>query len=216
MKPDTRTVAATAPYLCWMALMLALPTGAAAYAVRAACCAALLAAYAVAVRPRLRCGASSLALGAAVGLAVFAAWAWPERFGWYVKFFVVGSPGPATAPSAYDPAVCGWPLSLARLAGSAFVIAPAEELFFRSFLYRRLQSRDWTSVDMRRLDFGAFAWTVGLFALEHDRILAGAVAGAAYGLLAVRRGIGAATVAHVVTNFALGAYVIWRGAWEFW
>ena len=63
----------------------------------------------------------------------------------------------------------------------------------------------------------AFLWMVGVFALEHHtRIGVGAMAGAAYGLLAVRRGLGTAIVAHAATNLALGLYVIHTGEWGFW
>ena len=99
----------------------------------------------------------------------------------------------------------------------AFVIAPAEELFFRNFLYRWLQKGgDWTSSCLRRFDLSAFLWTTALFALEHDRYLAGAMAGAAYGALAIRKGLGAAIVAHVTTNLVLAVYVIARSEWAFW
>ena len=131
----------------------------------------------------------------------------------------LGLAGQAASPgqSPYDPAVCGWTLTWVRLAGSAFVIAPVEELFFRSFLYRWLQKGDWTKVPLSRFDLAAFLWTAGVFALEHHtRLAAGAMAGAAYGLLAVRRGLGAAIVAHVVTNLALGLYVVQTGEWGFW
>ena len=103
-----------------------------------------------------------------------------------------------------------------RLFGSAFVIAPAEELFFRSFLYRRLQSPEWRDDSLRRFDMSAFLWMAGLFALEHNRIVAAVVAGAAYGIVYIRRGIGAAIIAHVVTNLVLALYVIKTGAWAFW
>jgi CAAX prenyl protease-like protein len=103
-----------------------------------------------------------------------------------------------------------------RLAGSAFVIALAEELFFRSFLYRWLQNRAWTTVSPRAFDPNAFLWMVALFALEHDRWLAGAMAGALYGLVYLRKGLAAAVLAHMVTNLGLGLYVIWRGEWGFW
>ena len=47
-------------------------------------------------------------------------------------------------------------------------------------------------------------------------IFAGAMAGAFYGLVAIRQGVGAAVVAHVVTNLLLGLYVIHTGQWGFW
>lgn len=215
------TLGAAVPYLLWMALMLALPATAGGYAVRTFLTfAALFFLY-----PRMSAEAAdrgghpvwaALLWGTAVGVAVCALWVWPERFDWYRRFFVVGGGTAAPAVSPYEPSVCGWPLTLWRLAGSAFVIAPAEELFFRSFLYRRLQSRDWTGVRLSDFDLSAFLWTVGLFALEHDRLAVGAIAGAAYGWLAIRRGLGAAILAHVVTNLLLGLYAIRFGEWGFW
>lgn len=214
------TLGAVAPYLLWMILMTALPASAAGYAVRTFLTFVAL----LFLWPRMSAAATdrgarpvreTLAWGTAVGVAVCVLWVWPERFDWYRRLLVVGS-GTAAPVSPYDPSVCGWPLTLWRLAGSAFVIAPAEELFFRSFLYRRLQARNWTSVRLSAFDLSAFLWTAGLFALEHDRIAAGAMAGAAYGLLAVRRGLGAAILAHAVTNLLLGLYAIRFGAWGFW
>ena len=91
-------------------------------------------------------------------------------------------------------------LKLVRLVGSAFVISVAEELFFRRFLMR----------------FAGFWWMVLLFAVEHDRWLAGAFAGLLYGWLALRKGLLSAIVAHVVTNLALGIYVLETKNWQFW
>lgn len=216
---------AAAPYAVWMALMLALPSSAAGYAVRTCASAAVLAASWFALSrasarnsgPRLS-GVGCAAWGALAGIAVAVLWIAPEYSGFYRDWCVIGdvpSPSdPQTSP--YSPAECGWALTWARLAGSAFVIAPAEELFFRSFLYRRLQSPAWRDDALRRFDLSAFLWTAGLFALEHNRIVAAFVAGAVYGIVYVRRGIAAAVVAHVVTNLALAMYVVKTGAWAFW
>ena len=87
-----------------------------------------------------------------------------------------------------------------RLVGSAFVISVAEELFFRKWL----------------IGFAGFAWMVALFAVEHDRWLVGAIAGAIYGALCLRRGLFAAIVAHATTNLVLGLWVLRTGQWQFW
>ena len=211
--------AAVAPYAAWMALMTLLPAAAWAYALRSAATAAiLLFAIVSALRGRVEFrpgGVAALAWGVAAGLAVFALWVWPERFEWYRRFLTVGASAVAES-SPYSPAVCGWHGTTARLLGSAFVIPVAEELFFRSFLYRWLQKGEWTEVDPSKFDFSAFLWTVALFAVEHNRIAAGAAAGAVYGLLAVKKGLGAAIVAHATTNLVLGLYVIRSGLWGFW
>ena len=216
---DRKTIAAVLPFGLWIALMTLLPATAGAYALRSGVVAvALLFAWRV-FGARWRMSFDAVAWGLAAGFAVAAFWIFPESCDWYRRWVLwpVGEIPPAAGPSPYDPATCGWALTVAKLAGSAFVVAPAEELFFRSFLYRRLQSRNWLDVPMASFDASAFAWTVGLFCLEHPpRFVVAALCGALYGLLAMRKGIGAAIVAHVSTNLLLALHVIWRGEWAFW
>ena len=159
-----------------------------------------------------------LCIGLFGGLVVNVLWIAPEYSTWYRTWMElpIGELPPASGPSPYEPSVCGWPLTIVKLIGSAFVIAPVEEVFFRSFLYRRLQARDFRAVPLSRFDLSSFLWMVFLFTLEHDRPVVAALAGAAYGLLAIRFGLGSAIVAHVVTNLALGLHVICRGEWWFW
>lgn len=224
--PNRETVAAVAPYALWMALLFGLEATAANYAWRtgltlAALAAALCLGRAMR-RPWWRGAGRGLGWGVLVGLVVCALWILPESIPWYRDFSLLGAIGlgggaGAAEPSPYEPSVCGWALTWVKLFGSAFVIAPVEEFFFRSFLYRWLQQARWTEVDPARFDLSAFLWMVGLFALEHHtRLAAGAMAGAFYGLVAIRQGIGAAVVAHVVTNLLLGLYVIHTGQWGFW
>ncbi|MBR1586913.1 MAG: CAAX prenyl protease-related protein [Kiritimatiellae bacterium] len=222
-----------APFVTWIALQMALPATAAGYAIRAAATAAVgLACLAALKGPKDIKGAngpdglrkfalplSRQALaGLAGGLLVCALWIAPEYSGWYRTWLElpIGVPPPAPGPSPYEPSACGWPLTVAKLVGSAFVIAPAEEVFFRSFLYRRLQAEDFRAVPLSRFDISSFLWTVFLFTLEHDRPVVAAIAGAAYGMLAIRLGLFAAIVAHVATNLALGLHVICWGEWWFW
>ena len=118
---------------------------------------------------------------------------------------------------AFSPAEAGWPLTVSRLLGSAFVIAVAEEYFFRGLVYRWIRANDFTAVPLARYDAAAFWIVVGLFAIEHDRWFMGAVAGIAYGLLAIRSGrLRPAIVAHVTTNLVLGIYVLVSGQYGFW
>lgn len=208
------------PFAAWMGLMVILPPTALSYAVRSA--ATLLIGVACLAFGNRRPGqpptvemhrhpgraAAHVSIGILVGLVVFALWtalpSWPFA-------------EPDTqAQSPYDPSVCGWPLTIAKLIGSAFVIAPVEEVFFRSFLYRRLIARDIRSVPLSQFDASAFLWTVLLFTLEHNRPIAATITGVAYGLLAVRFGLGSAIAAHVTTNLVLAAFVIHKGAWQFW
>ena len=216
------------PFAVWIGLQCILPQTAAYYALRSG---ATLAALAVSLA--LSVNAHSLSplcvgkalvsqvWGIAVGIAVAAMWILPEHCAFYREWilwpFGVPTPEPS-APSPYAPEACGWALTWAKLAGSAFVIAPVEEWFFRSFLYRWIQrGRNWRSVDMRKFDMGAFLWTVALFSLEHSpRFAVAAACGAMYQILAIRRGLAAAVTAHVTTNLLLALYVIRSGDWGFW
>jgi membrane protease YdiL (CAAX protease family) len=231
--PGPATRAHVVPFLAWMVLLTLTSRAdwprAAAYAVRTALCLGALVyfrpwRYYTGFRPR------HLVPAVAAGIGVFALWIAPEvGMGGrpsllrelYLRFGILpfGIP-PALLkpwPSPYDPAVCGWPLTLIRLAGSAFVIAIAEEFFWRGYLYRRLQNHDFLAVDPGRFDRETFWLVAGLFGLEHQRYLVGAMAGAVYGYLYLRtRDIRAVCVAHATTNFLLGLYVIRTGLYVFW
>ena len=104
-----------------------------------------------------------------------------------------------------------------RLVGSALIVPPLEEVFFRSFVYRSIARADFLSVPL-----GAFLWmpflvTALLFGFEHHQWLAGILCGFAYqGLVIWKQRLGDAITAHAITNFLLGVWVVWKGAWQFW
>ena len=216
------------PFAVWIALQSLLPQTALNYAIRSAATLAALALCLVLAhrgdgpRPaRTRFSFSALFVGLAAGLFVAAFWILPEHMAFYRRWILwpFGVPVPEpSGPSPYDPAVCGSALMWMKLAGSAFVIAPVEELFFRSFLYRWIQRAErWREVELSSFDAQAFIWTVALFALEHSpRFVAAAACGAVYQLVAMRRGLASAIAAHVTTNLALAVYVIHFGDWGFW
>lgn len=121
------------------------------------------------------------------------------------------------SPPPYAPETCGWPLAVVRLLGSAFVISFIEEFFWRGFIGRWIAARDFRSVDLGVFVRNAFFITALLFGLEHDRWLVGIVAGLAYGALVLKtRDLWAAGIAHALTNFLLGLYVLSSGAYGFW
>ena len=186
------------PFAAWMILMTVLPSTVGGYAVRTAVTAAMLAAG---WRQGLKTSfvsrlTSSLLPGLLVGLAVFAIWILPEQFDlpWYRRFCIIGEGGTQAVAEASAAMIA------VRLVGSAFVISVAEELFFRKWL----------------ISFAGFWPTVALFAVEHDRWLVAAVCGVLYGWLYLRRGLGAAIVAHATTNLVLGLWVLGTGQWQFW
>ena len=207
------------PFAVWMGLMFVLPATAESYAIRSAATLATgIVCWIIHRKDRSTatqevgtCAGNafvSAISGILVGLAIFALWIWAPAWPYSEPVAPEGLP--------YAPQTCGWPLTIAKLIGSAFIIAPAEELFFRSFLYRKLIARDFTSIPLSKFDLSAFLWVVFLFTLEHDRPIAAAITGAAYGLLAIRFGISSAIIAHVTTNFVLALHVIFNNAWQFW
>jgi CAAX prenyl protease-like protein len=69
---------------------------------------------------------------------------------------------------------------------------------------------------------GQFGWTpflatAAIFGFAHHEWLAGILCGFAYqGLVCWKKRLGDAMTAHAITNFLLGVWVVWRGAWHFW
>lgn len=195
-----KTVALTLPYVVWMAMMFFLPPTPECYAARTLSvlmllvpCFIYLVRHQAIIHSNRRLG-DTLLWGAVAGFAVAFIWVWPEQFEFYRRWFIIGEGG----TDAVDESSMA--LKLVRLAGSAFVISVAEEMFFRRWLMK----------------YAGFWWMVALFAVEHDRYLVGAAAGVIYGFVAIRKGLTAAIIAHVLTNLLLGLYVLHTGYWRFW
>jgi CAAX prenyl protease-like protein len=92
-----------------------------------------------------------------------------------------------------------------------------EELFWRSFLLRWIDSRDFLSWDPRKATFLAFALSSALFASEHSLWFAGLAAGIAYTWVYIRSGnLWIPIVSHAVTNGTLGLWILATGNWRFW
>jgi CAAX prenyl protease-like protein len=110
-----------------------------------------------------------------------------------------------------------WLFIATHLLGSTFVVPPIEEIFYRSFLYRYVASKDFLSVSLDKFLPVPFLVTALVFGLAHNEWLAGILCGAAYQWLVLRKNrLGDAMTAHAITNCLLGVWVVWRGAWHFW
>lgn len=105
-----------------------------------------------------------------------------------------------------------------RILGSTFVVPHMEEVFFRSFLYRYVVKVDFLSVPLNFFHVGSFLITSILFGAEHgNQWIAGVLCGFCYQWLVLRKNrLGDAMTAHAISNFLLGAYVVWKGQWQFW
>ena len=216
------------PFLAWIALMPALDYSPGwIYAARTVLCIGLLF-YFCPWRWYAPLNVKNLPLAFGVGLLVFAVWVFPEsawmsRFPvvqeWYLRLGTIWPwelPDPVTE-TPYAPEVCGWPLTIMRLMGSAVAIAVIEEFFWRGFLYRWLQASNFLKVDLGVFHLSSFVLMAVFFGLEHQRWFVGALAGVAYGLMLIKtRDIWAVAIAHGITNFVLGLYVLATGSYAFW
>jgi hypothetical protein len=148
------------------------------------------------------------------GVAVFVLWVGIDPF--YRK---LGGSGPAWNPFASFPgnAPLAWLIVAGRIAGSTLIVPPLEEVFYRSFVYRYIVRQDFLSVPLNHFKPAAFLAAAAVFGFAHREWLAGILCAFAYhGLILRRNRLGDAMTAHAITNFLLGCWVVWKGAWDFW
>lgn len=104
-----------------------------------------------------------------------------------------------------------------RILGAAMIVPVMEELFWRSFLMRWIDNKDFLSVSSANVSFFAIIVSAGLFALEHHLWLAGLFAGLIYGLLyKIYKNLWVPIFAHAVTNGLLGFWIVLTGNWQYW
>jgi CAAX prenyl protease-like protein len=153
----------------------------------------------------------SWAISVVTGVAIFLLWIAPLP-GWTR----VGSPVATFVPLDVHGAI-RWDLVAVRIAGAVLVVPVMEELFWRSFLMRWIDRRDFLGLSPDRASSFALLASSAVFALAHDLWFAGFVAGLAYAQLYRRLdNLWYAVGAHATTNFALAMWVLTRGAWQYW
>lgn len=155
--------------------------------------------------------AAEAALAVVVGVAVFALWIRLDA-----PWMTIGSPSASFLP--LDPqGHLMWPLIAVRWVGASLLVPVMEELFWRSFLMRWVQSPQFESVLPQSVGLKAIVLSTFVFMLAHTLWLAAIIAGLAYAWLYVRTGkLWVPIVAHAVTNGVLGAWVVMTGKWAFW
>ena len=153
-----------------------------------------------------------LLVAVGVGIAVFATWIAFDR-GWAA----IESSRAGFVPLQSDGRI-DLTLAALRLAGLGFVVPIMEELFWRSFLLRWMESpRDFVTLDPRRVGMTPFLIGSVLFASEHALWFAGLVAGVSYTFVYMRsRNLWAAILSHAITNTTLGAWILATDNWRFW
>ena len=162
-----------------------------------------------------------------VGVGIFFIWVgisgdWTTQQALWVKLGLTSTPKNSPLPwnpfAQFGPnSALAWCFVAMRILGSALIVPPIEEIFYRSFLDRYLARPDFLSVPLNRLIPFPFIITALIFGLAHNEWLAGIFCGAAYQWLVLRKNrLGDAMTAHAITNFLLGVWVVWKNAWNFW
>ena len=135
----------------------------------------------------------------------------------YLVWMLLASPGESVSPSQY---LSGGLLTfwlLMRVVGAVVAIPLVEELAFRAYLLRRLQSKTFEEVPIGHLTFLSVVLSSIAFGLLHSDWLAGTLAGLAYALvLRGKRSLSDAVLAHGFTNLCLAIHVLWARQWGYW
>jgi CAAX prenyl protease-like protein len=150
----------------------------------------------------------------AIGLVVFGLWIAPQEF-----------LGFAPRRAGFDPEtfagqpVLYWLSVLFRFLRLVVVVPLVEEIFWRGFLLRYLIDEKFS-----RVPVGSFSWlsfsivTLG-FGLAHSSAdwIAALITGGLYNFVAYRtRSLASCVLAHAVTNFCLGLWIMTTRQWGFW
>ncbi|HYN54337.1 MAG TPA: CAAX prenyl protease-related protein [Methylotenera sp.] len=155
---------------------------------------------------------NNIVTAVAAGLLVFLLWILP-----YPEWTTLGADAKSVDPTlGQDALTTFWWLSI-RILGAALVVPVMEELFWRSFVMRWLDNKDFLNVSPEKVTMFAFIASSILFALEHQLWLAGLLAGLIYAqLYKVYKNLWVPIISHAVTNGLLGVWVVFTGNWQYW
>lgn len=144
------------------------------------------------------------------GIAVFVLW-------------VVLIPNDPIADNAFEQEMLSVPIYLSglwlfvRLMGSIIIVPMVEELAFRSFLWRYLDEK-LNGRYSEGLIFSAKLILSSLaFAVLHAAFVASFIASLIYGYVYnQKKQLSDAVIAHGITNFLLGLYILFTDQWSYW
>ena len=117
----------------------------------------------------------------------------------------------------FNPIVTGWLNFTIHIIGSSLVIPIIEEFFYRSFIYRWMQGSPFYKIKIQKIHWPLLIIVSLFFSISHIEWGAAIICGLAFGVLYLKtQDIWSAIIAHGVTNFLLGLYVVKYDAYQFW
>jgi uncharacterized protein len=155
----------------------------------------------------------------AFGALVFVVWIAPDvLFKGYRHFWLFENAVMGKASTSFSSTQLSWPVLALRMIRAVVIVPIVEELFWRAWLMRWIIDVDFQKIPLGKYTAQSFWIVAALFASEHGPYWdVGLAAGIIYNWWMVRaRSLGDLILAHAVTNFILGGYVIAFGKWEYW
>ena len=150
----------------------------------------------------------------AAGLLVFALWIAPQQFLGFAPRLVGFDPEKfAGQPALY------WLTIIFRFLRLVVVVPLVEEIFWRGFLLRYLIDEKFSRVPVGTFSWVSFAIVTLCFGFAHSSAdwVAAFFTGALYNFVAYRtRSLASCVLAHAVTNFCLGLWIMGTRQWGFW
>lgn len=160
------------------------------------------------VRPTV----ADLFVAVAAGLLVLIFWAAP-----FPAWATLGSDHASFNPVEGETKQAAFFWLSTRILGAALIVPVMEELFWRSFVMRWVDNKNFLSIRPENISLYAYISSSALFALEHNLWLAGLFAGLVYGALYIKyKNLWVPIFAHAVTNGLLGLWVVQTGNWQYW
>lgn len=160
------------------------------------------------VRPNM----ADLFVAFAAGLLVLIFWVAP-----FPAWAILGSDHVSFNPVEGETKQAAFFWLSTRIIGAALIVPVMEELFWRSFVMRWVDNKNFLSVRPESVSLYAYIASSALFALEHNLWFAGLFAGLVYGALYIKyKNLWVPVFAHAVTNGLLGIWVVQTGNWQYW
>ncbi len=104
-----------------------------------------------------------------------------------------------------------------RMIGLAILVPLIEEVFWRGFLARWMIDEDWETIPLGTFNWNVFFYVTALFTLAHPEWFAAAVYAVLINTLFFwKKDLWPCIVAHAVSNFLLGVYVLTTRSWSLW